>query len=124
MIYFEEFSESITRFEKGLPPRTVFEKIHFASLGWEAPVIAAILYAVIVTIWGRYNKAKAARAEEPRVKAKAAKEEDVKNRFSPFNCFVIAHNVLLTVFSVYCFVCIVHILIKSYVQDEFFDAVI
>lgn len=126
MLFFKEFSESMANFEKGLEPQTLFEKIHFASLGWKVPVSAAILYAVIVTIWGRCNKAKALKAEEPRVKAKKNAEitkNSEDNRFSFFNCMVIAHNVFLTVFSAYCFVCIVKILIESYFQDNFLDAV-
>lgn len=128
MLYFKEFSESMANFEKGLEPQTLFEKIHFASLDWKTPVIGAILYAVIVTIWGRCNKAKALKAEEPRVKAKkvsgaAPAADSEPNRFSFFNCLVIAHNVLLTVFSAYCFVCIVKILVESYLQDDFLDAV-
>lgn len=126
MLFFKEFSESMANFEKGLEPQTLFEKIHFASLDWKAPVIGAIFYAVIVTIWGRCNKAKALKAEEPRVKAKkasAAANDSETNRFSFFNCLVIAHNVFLTVFSAYCFICIVKILVDSYLQDDFFDAV-
>lgn len=120
----------MANFEKGLEPQTLFEKIHFASLDWKAPVIGAILYAVIVTIWGRCNKAKALKAEEPRVKSKkaaapaAAAKDSETNRFSFFNCLVIAHNLFLTVFSAYCFICIVKILADSYLQDDFFDAVI
>ena len=123
MLFFKEFSESMANFEKGLAPQTLFEKFHVATLDWKTPVIAAILYAVIVTIWGQHNKAKALKAEEPRVKAK--KTVDVAagsetNRFSLFNCLVIAHNVFLTVFSAYCFICIVKILFESYLQDDDF----
>lgn len=116
----------MANFEKGVEPQSLFEKIHFASLDWKAPVSAAILYAVIVTLWGRCNKAKALKAEEPRVKAKKGSEvtkNSEDNRFSVFNCLVIAHNVFLTVFSAYCFVCIVKILVDSYLQDNFLDAV-
>lgn len=127
MLFFKEFSESMANFEKGLEPQTLFQKIHYASLDWKTPVIAAILYAIIVTIWGRCNKAKALKAEEPRVKAKKASaavvSESETNRYSVFNCLVIAHNVFLTVFSAYCFVCIVEILVESYLQDNFIDAV-
>ena len=125
MLLFKEFSESMSNFEKGLPPRTIFEKIHFATLDWKVPVAAAILYAVIVTIWGKFNKEAALKAEEPRVKSKKhpQKESSATSRFSPFNCLVIAHNVFLTVFSAYCFVCIVKILVDSYISTEFFDAV-
>lgn len=126
MLFFEEFSESMANFEKGLEPRTTFEKLHYATLDWKVPVAAAILYAVIVTVWGRCNKAKALKAEDPRVKSKKSKsqggEDKEANRFSFFNCLVIAHNVLLTVFSAYCFVCIVKILVDSYMNDHFFDA--
>lgn len=127
MLFFKEFSESMTNFEKGLPPRTNFEKIHFATLDWKVPVTAAILYAVIVTIWGKFNKEAALKAEEPRAKSKKQKDAAAStaavSRFSVFNCLVIAHNVFLTVFSAYCFVCIVKILFDSYISTEFFEAV-
>ena len=86
-----------------------------------------LLYALIVTIWGRFNKAAALKAEEPRVKSKKHHhnhgESTESSRFSFFNCLVIAHNVLLTVFSAYCFVYIVKILLDSYIATDFFDAV-
>ena len=126
MIFFKEFSEFMAHYERGLEPENWFEKFHFATLGWKVPFSAAILYAVIVTIWGNYNKAKAAKANEARVKSKktAVSELHHTNRFSPFNCFVIAHNIFLTVFSLYCFVCIVKILFESYMNNSFLDAVI
>jgi hypothetical protein len=126
MLFFKEFSESMANFEKGLEPQNLFEKIHFASLDWKAPVIVAILYAVVVTIWGRCNKAKALKDQESRVKAKkstSAVSENETNRFSFFNLLVIAHNVFLTVFSAYCFVCIVIILAKSYLHGDFLETV-
>lgn len=133
MLFFKEFSESMANFENGLEPQTAFEKFHFATLDWKVPVAAAILYAVIVTIWGRVNNKEAAlKAEEPRVKSKKhnhqhqhQKHDDVSSsRFSFFNCLVIAHNVFLTVFSAYCFVCIVKILLDSYISYDFFEAVL
>lgn len=128
MLFFKEFSESMANFEKGLEPRSLFEKIHVATLDWKTPVIGAILYAVIVTIWGQFNKTKALKVEEPRVKAKrtvsVAATESEANRFSLFNCLVITHNVFLTIFSAYCFICIVKILLESYLQDDFLNAVI
>ena len=116
----------MANFENGLEPSTTFEKIHFATLGWKVPLSSAIIYAIIVTIWGHYNKAKALKDQEPRVKSKklsGSVAEEAVNRFSPFNCFVIGHNIFLTAFSAYCFVFIVKILIDSYMQDAFFDAV-
>lgn len=117
----------MSNFEKGLSPRTIFEKIHFATLDWKVPVTAAILYAVIVTIWGNYNKEAALKAEEPRVKSKkhlkAGSVEESADRFSVFKCLVIAHNVFLTLFSAYCFVCIVVILFNSYSSSNFLEAV-
>ena len=127
MLFFKEFSESMANFEEGLAPQTTFEKIHFATLDWKVPVASALLYALIVTIWGRFNKAAALKAEEPRVKSKKHHhnhgESTESSRFSFFNCLVIAHNVLLTVFSAYCFVYIVKILLDSYIATDFFDAV-
>ncbi len=124
MLFYEEFSESMANFEKGLEARNTFEKIHFATLDWKVPVAVAILYAVIVTLWGRCNKAKALKAEEPRAKSKKnLQKQDENDRFTVFNCLVIAHNLFLTVFSAYCFVCIVKILVESYISDNFFDAV-
>ena len=127
MLFFKEFSESMANFENGLAPQTTFEKFHFATLDWKVPVAAAILYALIVTIWGRFNKEVALKAEEPRVKSKKNhyhhKESTESSRFSFFNCLVIGHNVFLTVFSAYCFVCIVKILLNSYISTDLFDAV-
>lgn len=123
MFFFKEFSESMKNFEKGLEPSTTFEKIHFATLDWKVPVLAAILYAVIVTIWGRFNKAKALKLEESRLKSKKTESSSSDDRFSFFNCFVIVHNIFLTVFSVYCFICIVKILIESYINNDFLEAV-
>lgn len=122
MLFFKEFSESMAHYEQGLAPQNWFEQLHFATLGWKVPVAAAILYAVIVTIWGNCNKAKALKAQEPRVKSKKS-QSGPSSRFSLFNCFVIAHNVFLTVFSLYCFVCIVKILAESYIGTNFVDAV-
>lgn len=113
----------MANYERGLDPQNWFEKFHFATLGWKVPFSAAILYAVIVTLWGRCNRAKAAKANESRVKSKKSVPEKT-NRFSPFNCFVIAHNIFLTVFSFYCFVCIVKILVESYMNNSFLDAVL
>lgn len=130
MLFFKEFSESMANFENGLPPRTIFEQFHYATLDWKVPVAAAILYAVIVTIWGCFNKKAALKAEEPRVKSKKQQQQhhhhqksDKSSRFSFFNCLVIAHNIFLTVFSAYSFVCIVKILLESYMSFDFFEAV-
>lgn len=124
MLFFKEFSESMANYEKGLAPSTIFEKFHYATLDWKVPVAAAILYALIVTIWGRFNKEAALKAEEPRVKSKKnQKESNESSRFSFFNCLVIAHNIFLTVFSAYCFVCMVKILLESYMSFDFFEAV-
>lgn len=125
ILFFKEFSKSMANYENGLSPQNLFEKIHFATLGWRVPLSVAIVYAIIVSIWGRYNKIRALKMEKPRVKAK--KEVIVgsssNNRFSVFNCLVIAHNVFLTIFSLYCFVCIVGILVDSYMNNTFHEAV-
>lgn len=123
MLFFKEFSQSMRNYENGLEASNLFEKLHFSSLNWYVPVSVAILYAVIVTIWGRCNKAKAAAAS---LKAKKTSSSTVgsqtSNTYSPFNLLVIAHNINLTVFSAYCFVCIVPILINAYMTRPAFDA--
>lgn len=128
MLFFEQFSESMSNYENGLSPQNLFERIHFATLGWQVPLGVAVVYAIIVSIWGWYNKTKVL-VEEPRVKAKALKKgttipvSKTSDRFSVFNCLVIAHNVFLTIFSLYCFICIVGILVDSYMNNTFHEAV-
>ena len=123
MLFFEQFSESMSNYENGLSPQNLFERVHFATLGWQVPLGVAVVYAIIVSIWGRYNKSKVLVVEEPRVKAKALKKGTISDRFSVFNCLVIAHNVFLTIFSLYCFICMVGILVDSYMNNTFHEAV-
>lgn len=116
MFYFKEFSESMALLDAGKAPLNAFQRFHFATLDWKLPFAVAALYAIIVTIWGNYNKKVAAKAE------KSGKSASGKTS-SVFKVFVIGHNVLLTVFSAYCFVCMSSILIKSYSTRTAFDAV-
>jgi hypothetical protein len=132
MIYFAEFSESMRKLDNGLQPVTVFERFHFATLDWRMPVLAAIVYAVVVTIWGSFN-----RVSQEKAKIRASHHQKAagtfrKNqpqpaprnpsRFTFFNCVVILHNLILTIFSVYIFACIVPILVRSYQEKSAFAA--
>lgn len=133
MFFFDNFSASMARLDKGLSPRDAFERFHFATLDWRVPVVAVLLYVTIVTLWGRCNAARAARVASvakrgesaPLLKTRKGQATVVHKRpsFTPFNCLVIAHNVLLTVFSAYCLICILPILVKSYATRSLFDAV-
>lgn len=119
MLFFEQFSESMARLDAGKAPITDFQRFHFATLDWKLPFAVAAAYAVIVTIWGRFNKKMA----EADAMEKKKKDKSGGGSSPVFKAFVIAHNLLLTVFSAYCFVCMSSLLIKSYTSRNLFDAV-
>ena len=114
MLFFKEFSESMARLDAGKAPITDFQRFHFATLDWKLPFAVAAAYALIVTIWGHLNKKMAA--------ASNGKSASFGSS-TLFKAVVVGHNVLLTVFSAYCFVCMSSLLIKSYTTRTLFDAV-
>ena len=114
MLFFKEFSASMARLDAGKAPINDFQRFHFATLDWKLPFAVAAAYAIIVTVWGRFNKAAAA----------SSKEKSSSSSSSPlFKAVVVGHNVLLTVFSAYCFVCMSSLLIKSFTTRTLFEAV-
>ncbi len=113
MLFFKQFSESMALLDAGKAPINDFQRFHFATLDWKLPLAVAVAYAIIVTIWGRFN-----------MKMAAASNGKISSHSSPlFKLIVIGHNVLLTVFSAYCFVCMSGLLINSYTTRSLFEAV-
>lgn len=109
-------------------PETLFEKIHVASLDIRTPIIASILYVIVVSYFSRINRARAAAAavKSTRTSSRTGKAstEAKESRFTPFKCVVIAHNVLLCAYSAFTFLSVFPILFKPYLTGSIFEAVI
>lgn len=108
-------------------PETLFEKIHVASLDIRTPIIASILYVIVVSYFSRINRARAAAApvKSTRTSSRTGKvsAEAKESRFTPFKCMVIAHNVLLCAYSAFTFLSVFPILFKPYLMGSIFEAV-
>lgn len=93
------------------------------SLDWRVPLCSSILYAILVTFFSRRNArrqaalstgtrgneaAKASTGGKPVVKSKIAEP------WTLFRIAVVAHNVLLMVFSAYTFYCVTPLLLASF----------
>ena len=109
-------------------PETLFEKIHVASLDIRTPIIASILYVIVVSYFSRINRARAAAAavKSTRTSSRSGKTapEAKESRFTPFKCLVIAHNLLLCAYSAFTFISVAPLLFKPYLKSSVFEAVI
>ena len=127
-----QFDVSAEKVASRLPPSTSFEKFHFLTLDYRFPILASILYVVVVSFFSRLNKEKAAEAKSTvsynsgkRTSSRNKKEAvEVENRFTPFKCLVIAHNVFLCLYSATAFLSVLPILLRPYFSSPLLEAVI
>lgn len=107
-----------------MEPESLFEKIHFLSLDYRTPIIASILYVLVVSFFSRRNRMAAAAlattkgAKNKTTTAKGGEE----SRFTPFKCLVIAHNILLCLYSATTFLSVLPILIRPYFSLPLLEA--
>lgn len=123
-----QFDASAARVAARLPPTNLFEKFHFLTLDYRTPIIASILYVVVVSFFSRLNREKstAKSGSEKRTSTRNRKAEaSVANesRFTPFKCLVIAHNVFLCLYSATAFLSVLPILLRPYFSAPIFEAV-
>lgn len=87
------------------------------SLDWRVPVCSSLLYAVVVTYFSRRNVrlAKAAGAAPAGSAARA-------DPWTLFRVLVLAHNILLTVFSAFVFFSVFPLLLASLRFRSFYDS--
>lgn len=126
-----QFDASAAKVAARLPPTTLFEKFHFITLDYRTPIVVSILYVVVVSFFTRLNKEKAARAKAAaggdsgkRTSLRNKKEVvESENRFTPFKCLVIAHNVFLCLYSATAFLSVLPILLRPYFSSPLLEAV-
>lgn len=127
-----QFETSASKVASLLPPSTLFEKFHFLTLDYRTPILASILYVVVVSFFSRLNKEKAAEAKGvaggnngKRTSSRNKKEVfEAESRFTPFKCLVIAHNVFLCLYSATAFLSVLPILLRPYFSSPLLEAVI
>ena len=137
-----QFNVSAARVAARLPPSNLFERFHFLTLDYRTPIIASILYVVIVSFFSRLNREKAAKAANvtkegnainvsnetggKRTSARNKKTIQIsesENRFTPFKCLVIAHNVFLCLYSATAFASVLPVLLRPYFSVPLLEAV-
>jgi hypothetical protein len=127
-----QFDASAEKVASRLPPSTTFEKFHFLTLDYRTPIVASILYVLVVSFFSRLNREKAAKAKSAitensgkRTSSRNKKEvAEVESRFTPFKCLVIAHNVFLCLYSATAFLSVLPILLRPYFNSSLLEAVI
>lgn len=118
---YDAFNASLNKLARQVPAETVFEKIHHASLDYRTPILASLAYVAVVSFFSRMNRQRAAALASKRPgRAGAAAEE---SRFTPFKCLVIAHNVLLCLYSAFTFLSVLPLLMKPYFSVSVLQAV-
>jgi hypothetical protein len=125
---YDAFNASSRKLAGPLAAQSAFEKFHHLSLDYRFPIVASILYVITVSFFSRLNRQKGAAVQSPltakgssgRGKGAPSAEE---SRFTPFKCLVIAHNVLLCVYSAFTFLSILPILLKPYFSFSVLEAV-
>ncbi|PJF17127.1 Elongation of fatty acids protein [Paramicrosporidium saccamoebae] len=78
------------------------------SLDWRVPFSASLIYAIVVTYFSRRNIRRAAANPAPATKTTK------KQEWTLFRVAVVAHNILLTVFSGYTFYSVFPLLLASF----------
>ena len=126
---YDVFNASMNKLARHAAPQSAFEQFHHFSLDFRVPIVASIVYVIVVSFFSRLNRQKAAQSASSsfskrtssRGKTVAGAEE---SRFTPFKCLVIAHNILLCVYSGFTFLNVLPLLLKPYFSNSIFEAVI
>lgn len=127
-----QFDASAEKVASSLPPSTTFEKFHVLTLDYRTPIVASILYVLVVSFFSRLNREKAVKAKSSgstndgkRTSSRNKKEVavEVESRFTPFKCLVIAHNVFLCLYSATAFLSVLPILLRPYFNSPLLEAV-
>ena len=113
---------------------TAFEKFHFITLDYRTPIIASILYVLVVSFFSKLNLERAAKSSSSsngkrtssRAKTAAtaaAASGESESRFTPFKCLVIAHNVFLCIYSATVLLSALPLLVRPYFNYPVMEAV-
>lgn len=126
-----QFDVSAAKIANLEPASSTFEKFHLLTLDYRTPIIASILYVVIVSYFSRLNRAKASggssgsgssgkrTSSRNKQTSTSATEE---SRFTPFKCLVIAHNVFLCLYSATVFLSALPLLARPYLTESVLEA--
>lgn len=128
-----QFDASAAKVASESAPVTAFEKFHFLTLDFRTPIIASILYVLVVSYFSKLNRERSASAKvnvnnngkrtSSRNKAQSQSGEKTESRFTPFKCLVIAHNVFLCLYSATVFLSALPLLARPYFNSPVMEAV-
>ena len=128
-----QFDASAAKVASESAPVTAFEKFHFLTLDFRTPIIASILYVLVVSYFSKLNRERSASAKvnvsnngkrtSSRNKAQTQSVEKNESRFTPFKCLVIAHNVFLCLYSATVFLSALPLLARPYFNSPVMEAV-
>lgn len=128
-----QFDASAAKIAAEQAPTTAFEKFHILSLDYRTPIIASILYVLVVSFFSKLNSERAAAASvapsgssSKRTRSKTAAEVAVvkrESRFTPFKCLVIAHNVFLCLYSATVLLSSLPLIVRPYFDSPVLEAV-
>lgn len=122
-----EFDASASKVANMEAPVTLFEKFHVLTLDYRTPIIASILYVLIVSYFSRINRQRASSngvSENNKRTSSRNKNvsEDNSSRYTPFKCLVIAHNVFLCLYSAAVFLSALPLLARPYFSKSVLEA--
>ena len=112
-------------------PSSLFEKFHVLTLDFRTPIVASILYVLLVSYFGKVNREREAAAVAVAAASSKSKRSSsrikttsvaVESRFTPFKCFVIAHNVFLCLYSATVFLSALPLLARPYFTNSILEA--
>ena len=127
-----QFDASAAKVAAESAPVTAFEKFHFLTLDFRTPIIASILYVLVVSYFSKLNRERSASAKvnvnvnngkRTSSRNKAQSVEKTESRFTPFKCLVIAHNVFLCLYSATVFLSALPLLARPYFNSPVMEAV-
>lgn len=114
---------------------TNFEKFHVLTLDYRTPIVAAILYVLIVSFFSKWNRDRSRKSVSVSTSASASAKRtssrtkniitvtaSIESRYTPFKCLVIAHNVFLCLYSAVTFCSVLPILLRPYFSESLLQA--
>lgn len=120
---FEASAERIANFQA---PESLFQKFHLLTLDYRTPIFVSIIYILVVNYFSKLNREKGKDQPGKRTSTRGKKEATrvEESRFTPFKCVVIAHNLLLCLYSATTFISVLPILLQPYFKLPLLEAVI
>ena len=122
-----QFDASAAKIAAEQAPQTAFEKFHVLTLDFRTPIIASVLYVLVVSYFSKLNRERTSSSKSTGKRSssrgKAVEAVKEESRFTPFKCLVIAHNVLLCLYSAAVFLSALPLLARPYFNSSVLEAV-